>query len=120
MLVMIDTDCIGSCKSNYHTITITSNQNLVYIGHERLHLGNSMGTSAHSSNQNIVRIGDERQLLDNFTGMSIKLVLNKSERLGLHLYIFSNDNSGFNGENTTLLYNNNNCNISQHIEYFLY
>ena len=23
-LVVIDTDCIGSCKSNYHTITITT------------------------------------------------------------------------------------------------
>ena len=24
MLVMIDTDCIGSCKYNYHTVTITT------------------------------------------------------------------------------------------------
>ena len=24
LLVVIDTDCTGSCKSNYHTITVTT------------------------------------------------------------------------------------------------
>ena len=29
--VVIDTDCIGSCKSNYHTITATTNPVYVYL-----------------------------------------------------------------------------------------
>jgi dienelactone hydrolase len=30
--VVIDTDCIGSCKSNYHTITTTSSLSWVCYG----------------------------------------------------------------------------------------
>ena len=37
-LVVIDTDCIGSCKSNYHTITTMTtpynNYNLVFVSAE--------------------------------------------------------------------------------------
>ena len=29
-LVVIDTDCIGSCKSNYHTITTTTSTTLIF------------------------------------------------------------------------------------------
>jgi hypothetical protein len=41
-LVVIDTDCTGSCKSNYHTITTTSaplllyNDNVIYLYCSRL------------------------------------------------------------------------------------
>ena len=36
-LVMINTDCTSRCKSNYHTITTTTDPNFVYL-HRLLHV----------------------------------------------------------------------------------
>ena len=54
-LVVIGTDCIGSCKSNYHTITTTTAPKMVYKKQE-----------LHTFREHLVFDGDRLLILFSF------------------------------------------------------